>query len=279
MEQRKKETVLTLSAKKKAGMPITMVTAYDYTQARLVEAGQIDTILVGDSLGNVMLGYDTTIPVTLDDMVHHAKAVRRGAPDTMMIVDMPFITYHQTPADTVRNAGRLMQEAFADAVKLEGGHAIAPHVSALVQAGIPVCGHIGLTPQSVLQFGGFKVQGKEEKAAARLVDEALEIEQAGAFLLVIECVPTVVATEITKRLTIPTIGIGAGQDCDGQVLVFHDLLGFTMQKTAKFVKSYASLGSQAVDAIASYREEVKSRTFPNERYRYDDEVTGFRGES
>ncbi len=279
MQQRKKETVLTLTAKKKAGMPITMVTAYDYTQARLVEAGQIDTILVGDSLGNVMLGYDTTIPVTLDDMVHHAKAVRRGAPDTMMIVDMPFITYHQTPADTVRNAGRLMQEAFADAVKLEGGHAIVPHVKALVQAGIPVCGHIGLTPQSVLQFGGFKVQGKEEKAAARLVDEALEIEQAGAFLLVIECVPTVVATEITKRLTMPTIGIGAGQYCDGQVLVFHDLLGFTMQKTAKFVKSYATLGMQAVDAIASYREEVQSRTFPNERYRYDDEVTGFRGES
>ncbi len=249
--------------------PITMITAYDASQAALVQAAGIDVILVGDSLGMVMLGYDTTIPVTVDDMVHHAKAVRRGAPDTMMIVDMPFLSYHQAVFDTVRQAGVIMQQAQADAVKLEGGVKIAQHVSALVDAGIPVCGHLGLTPQSVLNFGGFYVQAKEQETAEKLLEDARAIEQAGAFMIVLECIPSQLAKIVSQVLNIPTIGIGAGSGCAGQVLVYHDVLGLNSGKRPKFVKQYANLQAPIIDAIKTYRDEVKGQAFPTPEFSYD----------
>ena len=275
MKQPIKHTVTTIQAMKTAGTPITMLTAYDATQAMLAQEAEIDIILVGDSVGMVVLGHESTIFVTIEDMIHHAKAVRKGAPRTMMIVDMPFLTYHQTTADTVRLAGRLMQEAMADAVKLEGGTRIVPHVEALVQAGIPVCGHLGLTPQSVLQMGGYKVQAKDPESAQRLVHDAAAIQESGAFLLVLEGVPTSVGRFVTQSVSIPTIGIGAGDRCDGQVLVFHDLLGLSYASKPKFVKQYASLRNVVVDAIQSYRDDVRTRRFPDGAHRYDIGVSGF----
>ena len=251
------------------GEPIVMVTAYDASQASHAQDAEVDVILVGDSVGMVMLGYDTTIPVTLDDMVHHAKAVRRGAGNTMVLVDMPFASYRQTVADTVRHAARIMQEAQADGVKLEGGTAIAPHVQALTDAGIPVCGHLGLTPQSVLQLGGYRVQGRDEKTAERMFEDARALVDAGAFLIVLECVPNALGKLITESVPVPTIGIGGGPDCSGQVLVYHDLLGLNGTHEAKFVKRYSSLRTQIVDSIRTYRNEVKERSFPTSAYGYD----------
>lgn len=268
-QQRKKQTVPSIQVKKVQGNPIVMLTAYDATQANLVQEAGIDIILVGDSLGMTVLGLDSTIPVTIDDMVHHAKAVRRGAPDTMVIVDMPFLTYHQGTETTVRLAGRLMQESHADAVKLEGGAFITPHIEALIQAGIPVCGHLGLTPQAVLHLGGYKVQGKDVASADRLMADALAVERAGAFAVVLECIPSVLAKRVTETLAIPTIGIGAGDACDGQVLVFHDVLGLTQGSRPKFVKQYAALGQMAIDALATYRDEVVFRHFPDFDHQYD----------
>lgn len=251
-----------------SGQNITVLTAYDYTMARLVDEAEIDVILVGDSLGNVVLGYDTTLPVTMDDMIHHVKAVVRGSSKAMVIADMPFLTYHTSTADALRNAGRLMQEAGAQAVKLEGGRERAEVVRFLVEAGIPVMGHLGLTPQSVHQLGGFKVQGKSESAAKRLLDDALALQEAGAFAVVLECIPAVLAEQITKALQIPTIGIGAGAGCNGQVLVIYDLLGLNFGKTAKFVKQYVNLREEVVKALQSYKTDVIEGTFPAEEHTF-----------
>lgn len=256
------------------GEPIAMVTAYDAAQARTVERAGLDVILVGDSVGMVMLGYDTTLPVTVDEMIHHAKAVRRGAPNTMMLVDMPFLSYRVSIEKGLENAGRIMQEAYADGVKIEGGESVLPQVRQLVEAGIPVCGHLGLTPQSVLQFGGFRVQGRELGAARKLVEDAQRLVEAGAFMIVLECIPSALADWVTRSIPAPTIGIGAGVGCSGQVLVYHDLLGLSDRSSPKFVKSYAALGEDSVAALRAYREEVKVRAFPTSAYSYDIAVPG-----
>lgn len=265
----KKRTTLALRRMREMNEKIVVMTAYDAAQAATVAAAGVDVILVGDSVGMVMLGYDTTIPVTLHDMIHHARAVRRGAEQTMMVVDLPFATYHGALDSTLDHAASVMREAFADAVKLEGGRAQANHVSALVQAGIPVCGHIGLTPQSVLQFGGFRVQGRGDDAASALLDDARALEDAGAFALVLECIPAPLAKKITQAVAIPTIGIGAGADCSGQVLVYHDVLGLRAGKSPKFVKQYADLHTRSVAAIAAFAEEVRNGFFPSAEYSYD----------
>ncbi|WP_242836850.1 3-methyl-2-oxobutanoate hydroxymethyltransferase [Desulfotomaculum nigrificans] len=247
---------------KQEGQPIAMLTAYDYPMATLVDASGIDAILVGDSLGNAVLGYDSTVPVTMDDMIHHLRAVSRGVKRAMVIGDMPFLSYHVSREESVRNAGRLMQEGLAQAVKLEGGREVVDTVKAITAAGIPVMGHLGLTPQSVHQLGGFKVQGKDREAAERLLTDAKLLEEAGAFAIVLECIPQQLAKVITESVSIPTIGIGAGVHCDGQVLVVNDLLGMFSNFTPKFVKKYANLKEQIVQACSSYREEVKNRVFP-----------------
>ncbi|WP_407308738.1 3-methyl-2-oxobutanoate hydroxymethyltransferase [Desulfosporosinus sp. SB140] len=249
------------------GEKISMLTAYDYPSAKLVEAAEVDTILVGDSLGMVVLGYDSTVPVTMDEMLHHTKAVRRGAPQTFVITDMPFMSY-ATLDLALANAGRLIKEGGADAVKLEGGSYIAPIVQALTRVGIPVVGHIGLTPQTASQLGGFKVQGRDVESAKELVADAQAIEQAGAFLVVLEAIPRQLAGHITSSLSIPTIGIGAGLDCDGQVLVYHDILGLFERFKPKFVKQYAQLGQEAIQAIQSYNKEVKASNFPTEEHTF-----------
>jgi 3-methyl-2-oxobutanoate hydroxymethyltransferase len=247
---------------KESNEKITMLTSYDYPTARWVEEAALDMILVGDSLGMVVLGYDSTVPVTMEDMVHHAKAVRRGALNTFVVVDMPFMSY-ATVELALHNAGRLIQEGGADAVKLEGGENFAPVVKALVQAGVPVVGHIGLTPQTATQLGGFKVQGRDLESARQLVRDAQALEEAGALALVLEAIPAEVAKRITAELSIPTIGIGAGADCDGQVLVFHDMLGMFDRFKPKFVKTYANLTELAIDAIKMYISDVKEGEFPN----------------
>lgn len=239
-----------------------MLTAYDYSMATLVDASGIDAILVGDSLGNVVLGYDSTVPVNMDDMIHHLRAVTRGVKRAMVVGDMPFLSYHISREESVRNAGRLMQEGLAHAVKLEGGCEVADTVKAITDAGIPVMGHLGLTPQSVHQLGGFKVQGKDSEAAKRLLEDAKRLEQAGVFAIVLECIPQQLAKVITESISVPTIGIGAGVDCDGQVLVINDLLGMFSNFTPKFVKQYAKLKEQIVEACTSYVEEVKTKAFP-----------------
>ncbi|RNB58688.1 3-methyl-2-oxobutanoate hydroxymethyltransferase [Brevibacillus gelatini] len=258
----KQVTTSDIRKKKEAGIPISMVTAYDFPSAKLVEEAGADMILVGDSLGMVVLGYDSTVPVTMDDMLHHTKAVTRAAKRAFVVADMPFLSYHGTIEEAVKNAGRLMQEGLARAVKLEGGSELAPLITRLVQAGIPVVGHIGLTPQSVHQLGGYKVQGRDLEAAKKLLDDALAIEQAGAFALVLECVPEEVAKMIAEKLEIAVIGIGAGAGCDGQVLVFHDLVGYASQLTPKFVKRYADIGTSIREAVAAYIKEVELRRFP-----------------
>lgn len=260
-------TVRSLAARKKRGERITMLTAYDYTFARIFEGAGIDLILVGDSLGNVVQGADTTLPVTLDEMVYHTRLVARACQRTMVVGDMPFGSYQVGPEDAVRSAIRLVKEGGAQAVKLEGGLNVAPAIERIVSAEIPVMGHVGLTPQAVNRMGGFRVQGRGEKGASRIIDDALAVQEAGAFAVVLEGVPAALASEITARLSIPTIGIGAGVDCDGQVLVMHDLLGLN-DWTPSFVKQYANLGAVASQAARAFAEEVENGKFPDEEHSY-----------
>ncbi len=269
-----KNTVLTLQQAKNENKKITMLTAYDYSTARLIDEAGVNMILVGDSLGNVMLGYEDTVSVTMEDMIHHGAAVARGAKNAMVVVDMPFMSYQTSVYDAVVNAGRLMKEARANAVKLEGGVEVKEQIKAIVAAGIPVVAHIGLTPQSVNAFGGHKVQGKTEAAAKKLIADALAVEEAGAFSVVIEGVPAKLAALITKKLTIPTIGIGAGAECDGQVLVYQDMLGMYSDFTPKFVKKFSNVGEVMKAAFEQYINEVQSGAFPSQEHCYaiDDEI-------
>ena len=269
-----KNTVLTFAKAKEDGTKISMLTAYDYSTEKLMDEAGINSILVGDSLGNVVLGYEDTISVTMEDMIHHTRAVSRGAKNALVIADMPFMSYQTSVYDAVVNAGRLMKEGRANAVKLEGGTEVAPQIKAIVDAGIPICAHIGLTPQSINRLGGNKVQGKSEAAAKKLLADALAIQEAGAFSVVIEAVPKKLAELITNKLDIPTIGIGAGNGCDGQVLVYQDMLGMFSDFTPKFVKKYASLGEIMTAAFRQYDEEVKNTSFPSEEHTYkiDDEI-------
>ncbi|WP_110927639.1 3-methyl-2-oxobutanoate hydroxymethyltransferase [Bacillus massiliglaciei] len=253
---------------KETGEKIVMLTAYDYPSARQAEHSGVDMILVGDSLGMVVLGYDSTVPVTVEDMIHHSKAVRRGAPNTFVVTDMPFMSYHLSLDETLKNAARIMQEGHADAVKVEGANDVINKIYALTQAGIPVVAHLGLTPQSFGVLGGYKVQGKSAEAARKLVEDAKKCEEAGAAAVVLECVPHQVASLVTEALTIPTIGIGAGAETDGQVLVYHDLVTYGVSRVAKFVKVYANTDQMIHQAIAEYVNEVKNRTFPSEKYSF-----------
>ncbi len=261
-DSRKKITTLSLRRKKENGQPISMLTAYDYPTALALDQAEIDVILVGDSLGMVVLGYANTLPVTMEDMLHHCKAVARGARFALLVGDMPFMSYQASVAEAVRNAGRFLQEAGMDAVKLEGGRERLEAIRAITSAGIPVMGHLGLTPQSVHQFGGFKPQGRDAAAARRIYEDALLLQEAGCFSLVLESVPAQLAEYISRKLEIPTIGIGAGPGCDGQVLVTHDLLGLFERFTPKFVKKYAALYGEILAAVEDYRQEVEKRTFP-----------------
>ncbi len=261
----KRVSITDLKAMKKRGEKIVMLTAYDYPSARLVEEAGVPIILVGDSLGMVVLGYDSTIPVTMDEMLHHVKAVVRGTSRAHVVADMPFMSYQASPQEALRNAGRMLKEGGAQSVKLEGGARIADTVRLLVESGIPVMGHLGLTPQSVNQFGGYKVQGKTPAAAVKLLNDALALQEAGAYAVVLETVPVQVARAITRRLSIPTIGIGAGPDCDGQVQVFHDLLGLFTDFVPKHARRYAEAGSSIVQAVREYAADVREGRFPTER--------------
>ena len=254
--ERKKVSLPTLHGKKQRGEPITMVTAYDYPGALAADAAGIDMILVGDSLGMVVLGYDSTVPVTMDEMISHAAAVRRGTKYAFVVGDMPFLSYQADAKEAIRNAGRFLKEAGSDAVKLEGGAEMADTLKAIVDAGIPVMGHIGLTPQSSSKLGGYRVQGKTARAALKLLDDALALERAGAFSIVLELVPDRISELVSRRLRIPTIGIGAGVGCDGQVLVFHDLLGLFDRFSPKHNKRYANVREIIVGALSEYRSEV-----------------------
>lgn len=263
-----KNTAATFAAAKAKGEKLSMLTAYDYSTAKLEDESGINGILVGDSLGNVVLGYEDTVSVTMEDMIHHGAAVARGAKKALVVVDMPFMSYEVTVEEAVRNAGRLMKEGRAGAVKLEGGVRVAEQIRAIVKAGIPVMGHIGLTPQSINVFGGFKVQGKSEEAARALLADAKAVEEAGAFAVVIEAVPAALAQMITDAVSIPTIGIGAGAGCDGQILVYQDMLGMFSDFTPKFVKRYANVGEVMREAFANYAAEVASGAFPTEEHTY-----------
>ena len=245
-----------------------MLTAYDYPTALIVDEAGIDIVLVGDSLGMVVLGYDSTLPVTMDQMIHHTKAVSRAVRHAMVVGDMPFMSYQVSPDDALYNAGRFLQEAGAQGVKLEGGREVAEVTRRMTRAGIPVMAHLGLTPQSVHQFGGYKVQGKEEGDAARIMEDAKILEQAGAFSIVLECVPATLAKAVTQSLSIPTIGIGAGVDCDGQVLVLHDMVGLFEKFTPKFVKTYARLNVQMKDAVSQYVDDVRKGNFPEKKHSF-----------
>ncbi|MEK5398238.1 3-methyl-2-oxobutanoate hydroxymethyltransferase [Paenibacillus sp. FSL K6-2859] len=257
--------IVKMKKMKADGVRLSMLTAYDYPSALLAEEAGIDLILVGDSLGNVVLGYDTTLPVTIEDMVYHTRSVTRGAQNTFIVADMPFMTYHGSIDETLRGVRRLMQEGRAHAVKMEGGIEICETVTAVVAAGVPVLGHIGLTPQSVNMIGGYRIQGKDAKDAKRLMDEAKALEAAGAFAVVLELVTEEVAQAISEALSIPTIGIGAGRYCDGQVLVFHDLLRYASPyREKRFVKTYADVGSLIREGISQYVKEVKDRSYPDE---------------
>lgn len=269
-----KNTSVTFKDSKKNGEKLTMLTAYDYTTAKLLDESGVDSILVGDSLGMVVLGYDDTLSVTMEDMIHHSAAVARGAKNALVITDMPFMSYQTSVYDAVVNAGRLVKEGKAQAVKLEGGIEFCEHIKAIVKASIPVCAHIGLTPQSVNAFGGFKVQGKGKEEAQRLLDEARAVEEAGAFAVVLECVPAKLAKKISESISIPTIGIGAGAGCDGQVLVYQDMLAMYSEFKPKFVKQYAQIGSVMKDAFRQYIDEVKSGAFPSEEHTFkiDDDI-------
>ncbi len=265
-EGRKKITTLTFRRKKERREPISMLTAYDYPTALAIDQSGIDCILVGDSLGMVVLGYQNTLPVTMEDMLHHCRAVSRGARYALLMGDMPFMSYQADVSDAVRNAGRFLQESGMDAVKLEGGRERAEAVRQIVLAGIPVMGHLGLTPQSVHQLGGFRPQGRDAEAARRLLQDAQILQEAGCFSLVLESVPARLAGLISRRLHIPTIGIGAGAGCDGQVLVTHDLLGLFDRFTPKFVKKYADLNGEMQRAFSEYRAEVENGAFPEEQH-------------
>jgi 3-methyl-2-oxobutanoate hydroxymethyltransferase len=269
-----KITTSTLRDKKQRKEKITMLTSYDYSLASMVDAAGIDMILVGDSLGNVILGYDNTLAVTMDDMVHHTKAVVRGSKNAMVVADMPFLSYHISIEESVRNAGRLIQEGGAQAVKLEGGVERVDTIKAILDAQIPVMGHIGLTPQSVNQFGGFKIQGKDLESAKKIIEDAKALERVGVFSIVLEGVPTKLAQRITEDLSVPTIGIGAGQYCDGQVLVINDMLGMFAGHIPKFVKKFANLQPLIIEALQQYKEEVEAGTFPAQEHGFSiqDEV-------
>lgn len=269
-----KNTTTSIMQMKNSGHKISMLTAYDYTTARLLDEAGVNTILVGDSLGNVILGYEDTISVTVEDMIHHSAAVARGAKNALVVTDLPFMSYQTSVYDAVVNAGRLMKEGRAGAVKLEGGKEVCPQIKAIVSAGIPVVAHLGLTPQSINTFGGFKVQCKTEAAAKKLIEDAKAVEEAGAFLLVLECVPAKLAKLVTESINIPTIGIGAGAGCDGQVLVIYDMLGMFSDFKPKFVKHFANAGDMIREAVKTYIAEIDDGTFPAEEhcYKIDDEV-------
>lgn len=265
---RKKITPVDIQAMKNEGKKITMLTAYDYPVALIEDRAGIEIILVGDSLGMTVLGYENTLPVTMDEMIHHTKAVARGAKYALILGDMPFMSYNTSERDAIFNAGRFMKEAKADAVKLEGGASVKDIVRAIVKAGIPVMGHIGLTPQTISMLGGFKVQGKDAQAAQKIIDDALLLEDAGAFCVLLEAVPAPIAKRVTERLTVPTIGIGAGVHCDGQVLVVHDLLGLFDRFTPKFAKKYVNLSEVILNALAAYRQEVLTGAFPADQHSF-----------
>ena len=269
-----KNTVTTFQQMKEKGEKISMLTAYDYSTARLVDEAGVNSILVGDSLGNVMLGYEDTIAVTVEDMIHHGRAVARGAKNALVVVDMPFLSYQTSVYDAVVNAGRIMKETHCGAVKLEGGAVVCPQIKAIVDASIPVCAHLGLTPQSINAFGGFKVQGKTVEAAQKLIDDAKAVEEAGAFAVVLECVPAKLAKLVSEAVSIPTIGIGAGNGCDGQVLAYADMLAMFSDFCPKFVRKFANVGEIMRQAFADYDAAVKDGSFPAEEHTYkiDDEV-------
>lgn len=269
IQDRKKVTTHTLRLKKARRQVITMLTAYDYPTALSIDQAGIDSILVGDSLGMVVLGYANTLPVTMEDMLHHCKAVARGARFALLIGDMPFLSYQVSTSEAVRNAGRFLQEAGMDAVKLEGGEERLEVIRAIVSTGIPVMGHLGLTPQSVNQFGGFRPQGQDSQAARRILEDALKLEQAGCFGLVLESVPAQLSKVISEKLEIPTIGIGAGRYCDGQVLVTHDLLGLFDRFTPRFAKRYAQFHNEMKRAFAEYKNEVEAGDFPSQEHSYE----------
>ncbi|MBW2600073.1 MAG: 3-methyl-2-oxobutanoate hydroxymethyltransferase [Deltaproteobacteria bacterium] len=263
-----KITTSVIQKMKKEGERISMLTAYDYSTAAVMDEAGVDIILIGDSLGMVVLGYDSTLPVTMEDMIHHTKAVSRATKRAMVIGDMPFMSYQISAQEALRNAGRFMKEAGAHGVKLEGGREVAEAVMKITSSGIPLMGHLGLTPQSVHQLGGYKVQGKDDKTAKRMMEDARILEEAGAFSIVLECVPAPLAGEISRSLTIPTIGIGAGVKCDGQVLVVNDMLGMFEKFTPKFVKKYANLNIDIRAAIEQYIDEVKDGKFPGEEHSF-----------
>ena len=263
-----KNTVMTFKESKENGCRLTMLTAYDYSTAKLMDESGINGILVGDSLGMVMLGYEDTLSVTMEDMIHHTAAVARGAKNALVVGDMPFMSYQTSVYDAVYNAGRLIKEGRCQAVKLEGGASVCEQIRAITAASIPVMAHIGLTPQSVNAFGGFKVQGKDEEAARRLIEEAKAVEKAGAFAVVLECVPAKLAEIITRSVQIPTIGIGAGKECDGQILVYQDILGMFSEMKPKFVKQFANVGDMMKEAFAAYIEETVEGSFPAKEHTF-----------
>lgn len=263
-----KNTVLTFKKAKENGEKLAMLTAYDYSMAKIIDESGVNGILIGDSLGMVIKGDEDTLGVTVDDIIYHTKAVRKGAKNALIVSDMPFLSYHVSIEQAVMNAGRIMKEGGANAVKLEGGADFAPQIRAIVNAQIPVMGHLGLTPQSINSFGGFRVQGKSEEAAKKLIADAKALEEAGAFSITLEGIPAPVAELITKAVSIPTIGIGAGIECDGQILVYQDMLGMFTDFVPKFVKQYANTGSVMREAISSYVKEVQDGSFPEEQHTY-----------
>lgn len=264
-----KNTVVTFREAKKKNIKLSMLTAYDYSTAKLIDEAGVNSILVGDSLGNVCLGYEDTLSVTMEDIIHHTRAVSRGTKNALIVSDMPFMSYQTSVYDAVVNAGRIIKEGRANAVKLEGGKDFCEHISAIVKASVPVVAHLGLTPQSINAFGGYKVQGKSEEAAKTLLEDAVAVQEAGAFALVLECVPSKLAKLITEKLEIPTIGIGAGENCDGQVLVYQDMLAMYSEFTPKFVKRYADVGKIMRTAFAEYAKEVSEGTFPEKKHGYE----------
>lgn len=264
----KKITTATFRKKKQNKQKISMLTAYDYSMAKIIDESGVDGILVGDSLGMVVMGYEDTTQVTMEDIIHHSKAVSRGVNRAIIVADMPFLSYHLGVNKSVYNAGRLIQEGKAQAVKLEGGKEIIDSVKAIINAGIPVMGHLGLTPQSVNQFGGYLIQGKTENQAKKIIDDAIALEEAGAFAVVLECVPVELAKIVSAKISIPTIGIGAGSVCDGQILVTHDMLGFTQGNKLKFVKEYTQLANSMDEAVKKYIQEVEQGTFPREEHTF-----------
>jgi 3-methyl-2-oxobutanoate hydroxymethyltransferase len=268
----KKLTIQDIIMMKQNGEKISMLTAYDASFAGLLDSSGIDMILVGDSLGMVLLGYESTIPVTMEEMLHHCRAVKKGVNRAILVGDMPFMSYQVSESEAITNAGRFMKEAGCDAIKLEGGTEVCDTVKAIVRAGIPVVGHIGLTPQTASQLGGYKVQGKDTESARRLLESARDLETAGAFAIVLECIPAQLSKVLSEAISIPTIGIGAGQFCDGQVLVTHDMVGMFEKFVPSFVKKYVNLAPQIKEAVAAYNKEVKSGDFPSEEQSFSMEL-------